>query len=130
MSTSLNVVGGLLELCSLDPRTGFFRDGCCETGPEDVGRHTVCAQVTSAFLEYSLRRGNDLITPRPDYGFPGLVPGDQWCLCAARWAEALAAGVAPPVVLASTHAKALELVSMQDLLEHAVDASGDVNVQA
>jgi len=130
MSTSLNVVGGLLELCSLDPRTGFFRDGCCETGPEDVGRHTVCAQVTSAFLEYSLRRGNDLITPRPDYGFPGLVPGDQWCLCAARWAEALAAGVAPPVVLASTHAKALELVSMQDLLEHAVDASGDVNEQA
>lgn len=126
MSTSLNVVGGLLEPCSLDPITGFFRDGCCETGPDDVGQHTVCAQVTGAFLEYSLRRGNDLITPRPEYGFPGLMPGDQWCVCASRWAEALAAGVAPPVVLACTHAKALELVKMHDLLDHAVDASGDV----
>jgi uncharacterized protein (DUF2237 family) len=101
--------------------TGFFRDGCCETGPEDVGRHVVCAQVTREFLEFSRARGNDLVTPRPEFGFPGLRPGDRWCLCALRWREAREAGVAPPVVLGATHERALDIIDLQELKAHALD---------
>jgi uncharacterized protein (DUF2237 family) len=111
-----NVLGGELEPCSTDPLTGFYRDGCCNTGAEDAGVHVVCAQVDEEFLRFSASRGNDLSSPQP--GFPGLVPGDRWCLCAARWAEALAAGVAPPVVLESTHASTLEWVALEDLRRH------------
>lgn len=118
---TLNVLGQPMVACSLDPLTGFFRDGCCETGPMDAGSHVVCAQVTDAFLQFSLSRGNDLITPRPEYGFAGLQEGDRWCLCASRWAEALAAGCAPPVVLASTNQAALRFVTLQDLHAHALD---------
>ena len=116
-----NVLGGLLESCCLSPVTGFFRNGRCDTGPEDVGRHVVCARVTAEFLAYSKAQGNDLGTPVPEAEFPGLAPGDQWCLCAARWKEAFAAGVAPPVVLAATHEAALEIVSLADLKRHALD---------
>ena len=105
--------------CSLEPLTGFYRDGCCATGPDDTGRHVVCAIVTAAFLSFSRERGNDLITPRAEYRFPGLNPGDRWCLCALRWKEALEAGVAPLVVLESTHEAALRYVTMEDLLQHA-----------
>ncbi|MEM6795277.1 MAG: DUF2237 domain-containing protein [Acidobacteriota bacterium] len=115
-----NVLGGPLETCSTDPMTGFFRDGCCATGPEDHGRHVVCARVTAEFLEYSLARGNDLISPRPEFDFPGLKPGDRWCLCAVRWREALDAGVAPPVVLEATHRAALRAVSLEQLEAHAL----------
>jgi uncharacterized protein (DUF2237 family) len=118
-----NVLGEPLLPCSDDPMTGFYRDGCCNTGSEDAGSHTVCARMTPAFLEFSQRRGNDLSTPRPEFGFPGLQPGDRWCLCAARWREALEAGVAPPVALLSTHAAALEFVSLADLKRHAIDLS-------
>jgi uncharacterized protein (DUF2237 family) len=111
----LNVVGGDLVACSASPMTGFYRDGCCATGPEDVGSHTVCAVMTPAFLEFSQAAGNDLSTPRPPWGFPGLVPGDRWCVCAARWLEAHDAGCAPPVVLGATHARATEIVPI-DLL--------------
>lgn len=114
-----NVLGGPLQACSYDPLTGFFRDGCCETGPQDVGSHTVCARVTREFLEFSAARGNDLATPRPEYRFKGLQPGDRWCLCATRWLEAYHAGVAPPVVLEATHEKALGLVTLAQLREHA-----------
>ena len=117
-----NVLGGELEECSTEPLTGFFRDGCCNTGPEDVGSHTVCTRVTEEFLDFSLSQGNDLLTPMPQYGFPGLKPGDQWCLCAARWAQALGAGSAPQVVLAATHERALEVVTLEQLQDHAVDA--------
>lgn len=110
-----NVLGEDLEPCGMDPLTGFYRDGCCETGPEDTGVHTVCAEVTAEFLEYSRDQGNDLITPRPEFGFAGLKPGDRWCLCASRWAEARDAGVAPPVVLAATHARSLEWASLDEL---------------
>lgn len=120
--SDLNVLGTTLETCGREPVTGFFRDGCCRTGPSDTGRHVVCAIVTEDFLRYSLSRGNDLITPRPDFGFAGLKPGDRWCLCALRWAEALEAGVAPPVDLAATHAKATELVDLADLKAHAKEA--------
>ena len=116
-----NVLGGPLAECSSAPMTGFFRNGCCHTGPEDVGRHVVCARVTREFLEFSRARGNDLSTPMPNFGFPGLKPGDQWCLCAARWQEALEASAAPQVVLAATHEVALEIVSLQDLKKYAVD---------
>ena len=116
----LNVLGGPLEVCGLDPRTGFFRDGCCRTGPDDLGVHVVCTRVTDEFLEFSRQMGNDLITPIPEYQFPGLKPGDQWCLCAARWAEALDAGAAPQVVLTATHARALDVVPLADLQAHAV----------
>jgi hypothetical protein len=116
-----NVLGEPLQGCSQAPMTGFFRTGCCDTGPEDRGLHVVCAQVTAEFLAFSRRRGNDLITPVPAYRFPGLKPGDRWCLCAARWREALQAGVAPPVVLAATHERALEVVSLQDLKRYALD---------
>ena len=115
-----NVLGGTLETCSLAPRTGFFRNGCCDTGPDDVGVHTVCVRMTAEFLEFSKARGNDLSTPRPELGFPGLKPGDRWCLCAPRWQEALEAGMAPPVVLAATHEATRAFVSRADLEAHAV----------
>jgi uncharacterized protein (DUF2237 family) len=113
-----NVLGGELGECSTSPLTGFFRDGCCNTGPEDVGSHTVCTRVTEEFLDFSLSQGNDLLTPMPQYGFAGLKPGDQWCLCAARWAEALDAGAAPLVVLEATHERALEILDLDDLKAH------------
>ncbi len=114
-----NVLGGPLEPCGLDPVTGFYRDGCCNTGPEDVGAHLVCALMTDEFLDFSAAVGNDLSTPRPEFGFAGLRQGDRWCLCAARWVEALAAGRAPLVVLEATHAQALEWASLDDLRRHA-----------
>ncbi len=113
-----NVVGGELQSCSNDPLTGFYRSGCCETGPDDLGVHVVCTRVTAEFLAFSVSRGNDLVTPMPAHGFPGLRPGDQWCVCAARWREALQAGVAPPVVLAATHERVLDFVTIDDLLAH------------
>ncbi|HET9043914.1 MAG TPA: DUF2237 domain-containing protein [Burkholderiales bacterium] len=116
-----NVLGGPLATCCTAPLTGFYRDGSCHTGPQDLGTHVVCAQVTTEFLEFSVARGNDLVTPVPQFHFPGLTSGDKWCLCALRWKEALDAGVAPPVVLAATHEKALEFVSLDDLKRHAVD---------
>ncbi|GIX05167.1 MAG: hypothetical protein KatS3mg114_1036 [Planctomycetaceae bacterium] len=116
-----NVLGTELEVCSMNPRTGWFRDGCCHTGPGDYGLHVVCARVTQEFLEFQRSRGNDLITPHPEYDFPGLQPGDQWCVCVERWKEALEAGVACPVVLKATHISALEFVSLEDLLAHAAD---------
>ena len=115
----LNVLGSPLRPCSTNPLTGFYRTGCCETGPEDRGVHVVCAVMTAQFLAFSKSRGNDLSTPRPDWGFPGLKPGDRWCLCAARWAEALEAGVAPQVVLEATHESALQFASLDDLSKHA-----------
>ncbi len=114
-----NVLGTPLVPCSYDPLTGYFRDGCCNTDETDGGSHLVCARVTQEFLVFSLQRGNDLMTPRPEYRFAGLKPGDRWCLCATRWKEALEAGLAPPVVLESTHAKALEFVSLDTLRQHA-----------
>jgi uncharacterized protein (DUF2237 family) len=114
-----NVVGGELLPCSSEPLTGFYRDGCCATGVEDVGSHTVCAIMTEEFLRFSARAGNDLSTPRPEWGFPGLVPGDRWCVCASRWLEAHDAGCAPRVVLGATHARALDVVSIEALLAHA-----------
>lgn len=122
-SSSKNVLGEPLQPCSVDPMTGFFRDGCCETGPMDMGRHVVCAQVTAEFLAYTKSKGNDLSTPVPAYNFPGLKPGDRWCLCASRWREAMEAGVAPPVVLAATHEAALSINDLEELQQHAV---GDV----
>ncbi len=116
-----NVLGGEIESCCTSPMTGFYRDGRCNTGEEDAGAHVVCAEVTEEFLEFSRRTGNDLSTPVPGMGFPGLVPGDRWCVCAARWREALQAGYAPPVVLAATHERALEFVSIDDLKRHALD---------
>ncbi len=113
-----NVLGGELQVCSLNPMTGFYRDGCCHTGASDYGVHVVCAQVTEEFLAFSKSRGNDLITPAPMYNFPGLKPGDRWCLCAGRWREALEAGVAPPVILEATHISALEHISLEDLKAH------------
>ncbi|MDD5201459.1 MAG: DUF2237 domain-containing protein [Terrimicrobiaceae bacterium] len=117
-----NVIGSDLECCCADRATGFFRDGFCHTGPGDHNLHTVCAQITEEFLRFSYERGNDLVTPREEFGFPGLQPGDSWCLCVGRWAEALEAGVAPPVRLHATHASVLEFVSLEDLMAHAVDA--------
>ncbi len=119
-SSAHNVLGGPLACCCSDPATGFYRDGYCHTGPQDIGSHTVCAQVTAAFLEFSLARGNDLVTPRPEFRFPGLKPGDRWCLCAMRWQEALQAGVAPPVVLTACHENALRYVRLADLQQHAL----------
>lgn len=124
MADARNVLGSKLEVCSISPMTGFYRDGCCSTGAGDFGAHVVCAEVTQEFLDYTKAQGNDLCTPMPAYGFPGLKPGDRWCLCASRWKEALDAGVAPPVVLAATHASALEYVSMAELEEHALDLAG------
>jgi uncharacterized protein (DUF2237 family) len=116
-----NVLGGTLIPCSVSPRTGFYRDGCCNTGPEDVGLHVVCAQVTAAFLAFARGRGNDLVTPAPEYGFPGLKPGDRWCVCAGTWREAFEAGVAPPVVLAATHEETLAMIPLDALKQHALD---------
>jgi uncharacterized protein (DUF2237 family) len=121
MRESRNVLGLPLAGCSDRPATGFFRDGCCNTGPEDAGSHTVCALMTAEFLAFSTRAGNDLSTPMPEYGFPGLKPGDRWCLCAPRWQEALEAGMAPKVILAATHEGALDYCSLADLKKHAVD---------
>ena len=118
---SRNVLGGTLEDCSQRPLTGFFRNGCCDTGPADMGSHTVCAVMTADFLAFSRQSGNDLSTPRPEFGFAGLRPGDRWCLCAPRWAEALAAGRAPRVVLRATHAGALRYCALADLKGHAAD---------
>ncbi len=120
-SDDRNVLGGTLALCSALPRTGFYRDGCCNTGPEDLGLHVVCVQVTADFLAFARSRGNDLITPAPQYQFPGLKPGDRWCVCAATWREAYEAGVAAPVVLAATHEETLAVVPLDALKEHAVD---------
>ena len=121
MDAKLNVLGEPLLPCSEKPLTGFFRDGCCNTSKEDIGMHVVCVRVTREFLEFSRFRGNDLSTPMPEFGFPGLKPGDQWCLCAARWKEALEAGVAPHVVLQATHAAALKIVRLEDLKQYALD---------
>ncbi len=118
-----NVLGGRLTLCSEDPLTGFTRSGCCETGPEDTGSHTVCAVMTEAFLAFSRAHGNDLSTPRPEYGFPGLAEGDRWCLCAPRWQEAFLAGRAPCVVLEASHIGALAWCDLDDLRKHAVAES-------
>ena len=117
---AINVVGGELQLCGEDPLTGFYRDGCCNTGADDVGVHTVCVQVTEKFLEFSARIGNDLSTPRP--GFSGLQPGDRWCVCASRWQAAHEAGCAPPVVLAASHVLSLEWVDANALIEAALDS--------
>lgn len=119
-----NVLGTDLQDCSLDPLTGFYRDGCCNTGAGDVGVHTVCAVMTDEFLAFSKAAGNDLSTPMPEFGFDGLVAGDQWCLCAPRWQEAFEAGSAPRVVLEATHIQTLEWCSLADLRAHAVDAEG------
>lgn len=118
---SINVLGHPLAACGLDPVTGFFRDGCCNTAEMDLGSHTVCVVMTQAFLEYSRFRGNDLSTPRPEFGFTGLAPGDSWCLCAARFLEAHQLGMAPKVKLASTHQQALEIVPLAVLQQYAVD---------
>jgi uncharacterized protein (DUF2237 family) len=120
---SLNVLGSALEPCSYDPITGFFRDGCCNTGPEDAGSHTVCVEMTAAFLTLSKRQGNDLSTARPEYGFAGLKPGDRWCLCAPRWQEALLAGAPPRVFLRATEISALQWCSLDDLQRFAADAA-------
>ena len=117
-----NVVGGELLPCSSDPLTGFYRDGCCATGPEDVGGHTVCAIVTEAFLRFSALAGNDLATPRPEWGFAGLAPSDRWCVCASRWLEAYDAGCAPAVVLGATHARAVDVIPIDALIAHAARA--------
>ena len=116
-----NVLGGILGACSERPLTGFFRDGCCHTSDEDLGSHTICVVLTAEFLAFSKSRGNDLSTPRPEYQFPGLKPGDRWCLCALRWREALQAGQAPRVVLNATNEAALLIVSLDDLKRHAID---------
>lgn len=118
---SRNVFGGPLEVCSIKPMTGFFRNGCCDTGAEDLGSHTVCVIVTKEFLLFSKQRGNDLSTPMPDFGFPGLKPGDRWCLCAPRWQEAFEATAAPRVVLRATHEGALRFCSLADLKKYAID---------
>jgi uncharacterized protein (DUF2237 family) len=123
--TERNVLGGELEECGSDPLTGFYRDGCCASGPEDLGNHTVCAVVTSEFLEFQHQVGNDLVTPRPEYGFAGLTPGDRWCVVAVRWLQAYRAGVAAPVVLAATNARAMEVIPLAALREHAVDVPAD-----
>lgn len=115
-----NVLGETLDVCSTSPKTGFYRDGCCETGPQDTGVHIVCAEVTEAFLAFTKSRGNDLSTPALMFNFPGLKPGDRWCLCASRWQEALEAGVAPPIVLNATHEAALKYVALEVLQKHSL----------
>jgi len=126
VETQLNVLGGVLEICCDSPKTGFFRTGKCETEPRDGGAHVVCAQLTRKFLDFTRSRGNDLSTPRPESGFPGLRPGDRWCLCALRWKEALEAGVAPPVVLAASHEAALRYVSIEVLNQHAINGQNRI----
>ena len=120
-----NVLGGLLQGCGLDPVTGFYRDGCCTTGPQDLGSHTVCAVVTADFLAHQQRVGNDLSTPRPECSFPGLKPGDRWCVVAARWMQAYLDGTPAPVVLASTHERALDVIPLEALQENAIDVPDD-----
>jgi uncharacterized protein (DUF2237 family) len=121
MPEQKNVAGDALEVCCTSPVTGFYRNGKCETGRSDSGTHVVCARMTEAFLAFTRSRGNDLTTPSPEHGFPGLKPGDKWCLCASRWKEAFDAGVAPPVILSATHERALRYVTLFDLKEHADD---------
>ena len=121
MAEAKNVFGEPLEVCGTSPLTGFNRNGSCDTGPQDAGRHVVCARMTREFLAFSRSRGNDLITPAPEVGFPGLKPDDRWCLCALRWREAFEAGVAPPVVLTATHEAVLQYVDLQDLKRRALD---------
>lgn len=122
-----NVLGGPLEPCGTDPMTGFLRDGSCRCSPDGIATHTICAVVTREFLEHQREVGNDLISPRPEWAFPGLLPGDRWCVVAARWQQSLEAGVAAPVVLASTHVRALEVVRLEDLRAHAIDVPDDVS---
>jgi uncharacterized protein (DUF2237 family) len=122
-----NVLGGRLEVCGTEPLTGFFRDGCCSTGPEDLGSHTICAVATREFLDHQRSVGNDLSTPMPQYHFPGLQPGDRWCVVAARWLQAYQDGIAAPVVLAATHERAADIVALELLREHAVDVPGDLS---
>ena len=116
-----NVLGGELKSCCTDPMTGFYRDGFCKTGVDDVGSHTICVRATNEFLEFSKSRGNDLTTPRPEFNFPGVKDGDKWCLCATRWREALEAGVAPKVILEACHKASLRYVSLEDLKNHQLD---------
>lgn len=123
MNPSRNVLGGPLTPCSFEPRTGFFRDGCCNTSEQDTGSHTVCTQVTQEFLSFVFASGNDLITPAPQFNFPGLQPGDRWCVCAGSWKQAMEAGFAAPVVLESTHEAVLEFLSLEELRRHAVRVS-------
>ena len=125
MSDQRNVLGGPLELCGTDPVTGFYRDGCCTSGPEDVGNHTICAVVTREFLQHQYDVGNDLITPHPEWQFPGLTPGDRWCVVAVRWLQAHLDGAACPVVLASTNATALQIVPLEILQQYAADVPAD-----
>jgi uncharacterized protein (DUF2237 family) len=125
--TDLNVLGTPLDPCGMDPVTGFFRDGCCSTGPDDIGSHTVCTVMTQEFLDHQRSVGNDLSTPRPEYRFPGLLPGDRWCVVAVRWLQACHDGVPGPVVLASTHERALDTVPLELLQAHAVDVPGDAS---
>ena len=120
MREDKNVLGVRLEPCSVSPLTGFYRDGCCNTGPEDFGMHVVCVQLTESFLDFSREQGNDLSTPVPEHDFPGLAPGDRWCVCVARWREAFDSGVAPPVVLTATHEETLAVVTLEALKRHAV----------
>jgi uncharacterized protein (DUF2237 family) len=122
---AMNVLGGELKGCCYEPRTGYYRDGTCRTGPGDYGLHVVCAEMTEEFLEFSRSRGNDLSSPAPEHGFPGLLPGDRWCLCVTRWQEALEAGCAPAVVLAASHVSALEFVTLEDLRAHAIDTTSE-----
>lgn len=125
--TDRNVVGGELQECGTDPMTGFYRDGCCATGPDDLGSHTVCAVVSAEFLAHQREVGNDLVTPRPEYRFPGLKPGDRWCVCASRWLQSYQAGVRTPVVLSATHEAALRIVPMEALTECAADVPDDAS---
>ncbi|MFI7066965.1 DUF2237 family protein [Kribbella sp. NPDC050124] len=127
MDSDLNVLGEPLEECGTDPVTGFYRDGCCTSGPEDLGSHTVCAVMTAEFLAQQVSVGNDLVTPRPELRFPGLKPGDRWCVVAVRWLQAYHDGVAAPVVLASTHARSLDTIPLEVLREHAVDVPPDLS---
>ena len=121
MNQELNVLGTTLKPCCKFPMTGFYRDGLCRTGEEDIGRHTVCVRVTNTFLQFSKRAGNDLSTPAPQFDFPGLIEGDRWCLCAQRWQEAFEAGAAPQVILSATHESSLEHIKLEDLKAHAID---------
>jgi uncharacterized protein (DUF2237 family) len=120
-SSARNVLGSELTGCCDSPATGFYRDGYCHTGPQDIGSHTVCVKVTQEFLDFSVQSGNDLVTPHPEFDFPGLKPGDRWCVCVARWREAFGAGAAPQVLLTATHEKALEVVTLDQLKRHAAD---------
>lgn len=123
MANGRSVLGGELETCGTEPMTGWFRDGCCNTDAHDRGSHIICAKVTAEFLEFSRAHGNDLVTPRPEHGFPGLRPGDRWCVCAKRWREAFEAGAAPPIFLAATHERATDIVPRDVLVRFALDVS-------